>query len=222
MHEWDWQGAARELERAIELDPNNAIAHELYGYYLQAMGRASDSLVEIQRAVEIDPGWHITNNDLVLAYYYAHRFEDAINQSQKALKPDPNGSSPHWRLGYIYLEQKKYEQAIEEFELSRNPGNQYNPTGGLGCAYALTGRRAEALRAAEELKAEASQWIEMPRTVAGIYAALGENAWAMAMLEKAYEDRYPRMWQLEIDLRFDSLRSDARFKDLLRRVGMPQ
>lgn len=225
LYDWDWEGGAAELRRAIELDPNNLSAHELYGYYLEAMGRADDAVREMQRAVEIDPGWALAINDLIIALNDAGRYDDAIKQGEHACSLNPSQSSPQVWLGYAYLQEHRFDDAIAAFQRGVKLAPENNRDGavaGLTYAYAVAGRRAEALKELAELERHPDKNIRMPMYLAGVYSGLGDKDRALAMIERAYQQHDPRMWYLKPDQRFKSLHSDPRFKSLLRRIGMPE
>jgi Flp pilus assembly protein TadD len=225
LYDWDWEGAATELRRAIELDPNNLDAHDLYGYYFEAMGRTDDAVREMQRAVDIDPGWVIANNDLIVALNFAGRYDEAIKQGEHACSLNPSQSSPQAWLGYAYLQKHRFEDAIAAFQRAVKLAPENNRDGavaGLAYGYAVAGRRAEAIKELAELESHPAKNIRMSMYLAGVYSGLGDKDRALAMIERAYQWHDPRIWHLKLDPRFENLHSDPRFKDLLRRVGMPE
>ncbi len=151
----------------------------------------------------------------------ARRDDEAIPWFRRVLDMDPNFLRGHWGLGLALAEKHKYVEAIAELkravELSGGGAGQL---GSLGYAYALAGRRAEALDIVERLKKSSSDHYIPPATVAIVFSGLGEKDQALTWLEKANEDRDPWATGLKVDPRFDSLRSDPRFQDLMRRVGL--
>ncbi|HEX5733304.1 MAG TPA: winged helix-turn-helix domain-containing protein [Blastocatellia bacterium] len=220
FYDWDWTGAELEFKRAIELDPANIDAHTLYGYCLQAKGRADEAVVEMRRAQEIDPVWAVTNNDVANALYLARRYDEAIEHAQDSLKLKPNRRL-FCIMGQTYLEKGMPEQAISAFRQALNiQENHVFAQAGLGYTYARLGKRSEALEAIRRLKNNASRLNAIPHSIAVIYGALGEKDQALAWLEKAYQDRNPYMWHIKLDPRFDSLRSDERFTAFLRRINL--
>jgi TolB-like protein/predicted Ser/Thr protein kinase len=223
FNEWDWAGAGRELKRAMELEPNNVDAHSLYGYYLQAMGRADEAVSEMRRAHEIDPAWHIPNNDIGYALNLAGRYDEAITHAQESLKLRPDNLFLLNVLGQAYLEKGMADQAIATFRqaLAFQP-NSRDAQAWLGYIYARQGRTGEALAVIKGLKDDQSRWVEKPVVLAQIYAALGDNDQAFAWLDKAYEDRYPHMRDFKLDPSFDVLRSDPRFAAFLKRANLLQ
>jgi DNA-binding winged helix-turn-helix (wHTH) protein/TolB-like protein/Flp pilus assembly protein TadD len=225
LRDWDWEGAARELQRAIELDPNNLNAHELHGYYFEAMGRPEDALREMRRAVEIDPGWIICNNDLTIALNQAGRYDEAILQGEKTRRLNPSQPSSEAFLGYAYLQKHRFDDAIAAFQHAIKLASEDQRDGavaGLAYAYAVSGHRTEALTGLAELEKHPDKNIRMSGYLAGVYAGLGDKDRAFAMLERARLRRDPRMWYLKLDQRFENLHSDPRFRDLLRSMGMPE
>lgn len=211
---------AWELRRAIELDPNSRDAHALYGYCLQAMGKADEAVVEMRRAREIDPVWNVPNNDVAFALYRARRYDEAITYAQESLRLN---SDPRVALimGDAYLEKGMPEAAIAAFQQSLTiQPNQSRARASLGTVHARLGKRGEALEAIKWLEDHDSKRTEIPFFVAGIYASLGERDKAFAWLDRAYDDHDPRMWSLKLDPRFDSLRSDERFLAFLRRTNL--
>jgi DNA-binding winged helix-turn-helix (wHTH) protein/TolB-like protein/Flp pilus assembly protein TadD len=219
-HDWDWPGAEMEFKRAIELDPANIDAHTLYGYCLQATGRADEAVAEMRRAHEIDPVWSVAINDVANALYFARRYDEAIEHAQNSLKLKSN-----LRLlcimGQSYLEKGMTGQAIAAFRQALNiQANHAWAHAGLGYTYAKLGKRSEALEAIDQLKNNRNRLTVIPHSIAAIYGALGEKDQALDWLEKAYKDRNPYMWYLKLDPRFDSLRSDERFTAFLRRINL--
>jgi len=221
--DWDWSGAEREFKRAIELNPNYAEAHEWNSVYLVAMGRFEESFAEGKRAQALEPVSPRVSAILGLDYYFARQYDHAIEECQRALDLDPNFLFAHWMLGLAYANKSMYEQAIAEsrkaVELSRHgPG----AVGVLGFAYAASGRRNDAQQVLSELKDVAKRRYVSPYVVAVIYARLGERDAAFDWLEKAYGDGAYGILFLKSAPEWDGLRSEPRFQDIMRRVGLPQ
>jgi TolB-like protein/DNA-binding winged helix-turn-helix (wHTH) protein/Tfp pilus assembly protein PilF len=219
IYDHDWAGAEKEFKRAIELNPGYANAHHWYALHLDEMGRMDESIAEIKRALELDPLSMIINVNLAALLYYARRYDQAIEQIHRALEIDPNFHLAHAMLGMVYEQKGMNREAIAEYEKSvkSSEGNSFRPSGTLGRAYALAGRRNEALKIVEELQALSKRRYVAPRGIADIYIALGDKDQAFAWLEKEVFAGYG----LRTDPRFDSLRSDPRFQALLRRTGLP-
>ena len=221
--DWDWSGAEREFKRALELKPNYAEGHQWYSQYLVAMGRYEESIAEGKRAQQLDPVSPGISRSLAFDYYLAHRYDQAIEEYQRALELDPNFFFAHWLLGLAYANRSMFEQAIAEsqkaVELS---GHGPGALGSLGHVYAASGRRDEAQQVLGELKELAKRRYVSPYSVAAIYALLGDKDAAFEWLEKAYSDGAYGMLFLKSEPAWDGLRSEPRFQDVMRRVGLPQ
>ena len=221
FYEWDWPGAEREFKRALELNPNYADAHNLYGYYLQAMGKGDAAVLEMKRAKELAPEWRVPNNDYLLALFSARRYDEAIEQSRQVTKLDQNNYFAYTILGQSLAQQGRYEEAAAEHERAVSlPAQQ--PTSRalteLGYFYAVTGEKGEALKIIERLKEKAEP--KMPFDVAEVYAGLGDKDQAFAWLDRSVEERFAFTWKVVIMPQFDSLRSDPRYVALLRRMNL--
>jgi len=225
VYDWDWPGAEKEYKRAIELNPRYAIAHQWYGGYFEAMGHRNEAVAERKLAQELDPLSPIVNFELGLAIYYSRDYDLAIEQFQRTLELDANFPPARQFLPAAYEQKGMYDNAITEFKkaIPLLGGNEWSLTrGGLGHVYALLGRRSEALALVAELKQLSERGYVPATSIAVIYAGLGEKDQAFVWLEKGYEERAFQMQWLRVEPRWDKLRSDPRFADLLRRVGLPQ
>ncbi len=221
-YDWDWPGAEREFRRAIELNPGYATAHMWYSELLSELGRHEEALAEIKRAQQLDPLSLIINSVSGLFLLNAGRDDLAIEQLQKTLEIDPNFARAHFFLGHAYLRKGAFAEAIAEYQraITLSPNiTQYK--GGLGYAYARAGKSAEAHKLLSELKEHSKRRYVSWSDLAAIYAGLGEKDQAFACLENAYEQRETRVVKVNVVPFFDPLRSDPRFADLLRRIGLP-
>jgi adenylate cyclase len=220
FYDWDWPAAERELKRAIELNPNDVDAHHWYSHYLMAQGRIEESLTESKRALELSPFDVLMNLHLAWHYFYARQYDQAFDQIQKTMEMDKNFVGP-WH-GLILEQQRKYAQAIAAFEevIRLSPGSNSTVMAALAHAYAVSGNREAAQKIIAELQELAKTKYISSFQIAPIYAGLGEKDQAFAWLEKAYEERSAELVTLTTEQRFDSLRSDPRFIDLARRVGL--
>ncbi len=224
-YDWDWPGAEKEYKRAIELNPRYAIAHEWYGGYFEAMGHRNEAIAERKLSQELDPLSPIVNFELGLAFYYAREYDQAIAQFQRTLELDPNFPPASQNLPAAYEQKGMYSEAIAGFKraIPLMGDHEWALTrGGLGHVYAVTGRKSEALAMVDELKQLSARGYVPATSVAVIYAGLGEKDQAFAWLEKAYEEHAFQLQWLRVEPRWDSLRSDPRFADLVRRIGLPQ
>ena len=185
------------------------------------LGRFEEGIAEAKRARELDPLSLAFNNALGGRLLLARRDNAAIEQIQKTLEMDPNFAPAHNRLGWAYLRNGTYEQAIAEFQkamaLSESDPDFFMD---LGYAYAVAGNRDEAQTILAELKRKRERGFVSSSALAIVYGALGEKDEAFAWLEKAYEERDPQLTYLKVGPRFDPLRRDPRFKEVLRRVGL--
>jgi serine/threonine-protein kinase len=224
LHEWDWAGAEGEFKRALEINPSYSDARQSYSNYLsQVMGRNDEALTEMRRAQELDPLSVEKNVGIGDVFYYQRRYDQALEQYQKVLEMDPNSGFTHWALGNVYVQKKSYEEAIAEYQKAIPlSGDSPDEPASLACAYALSGKRREARLVLDDLIKRSKRRYISPTVIAFIYVALGEKDEAFRSLEKAFEGRDFILVLLNNDPMFDGLRSDARFADLVRRVGLPQ
>jgi TolB-like protein/DNA-binding winged helix-turn-helix (wHTH) protein/Tfp pilus assembly protein PilF len=219
--DWDWSEAEREFKRAIELNPNYAQAHHWYALYLAMRGQSDEAMIEMRRAQELDPLSLIINANVGWLSYFARRDDQAIEQLQKTLEMDPTFSSAHVKLAWAYEQKEMPLQAIAEFQkvLSQSPDDPALRAL-LSHAYAVAGRRREAMRIMTELKRQSQRRYVSPYLIALIHAGLGEKDQAFAWLERAHETRCGWVGWLRVDPKLDPLRSDPRFTDRLRRLGL--
>jgi len=219
VQEWDWQRAGREYQRAIELNPGYATAHQWYGMYLISLGRLDEALMELTTAQQLDPLSLAVNNDLGRALYYARRYDEAIEQYRKIIQLYPSSADAHLNLALTYAEKSVPESAIRELRTWANLSGD-EPQALLGYTYAAAGRRDEALRILGELEERAKTARVSPVGMAVIHARLGNHDRAFALLEQAVQQRSPFVLFLKVHPRLDPLRSDPRFTQLLRQVGL--
>ncbi|MGD1156313.1 MAG: tetratricopeptide repeat protein [Terriglobia bacterium] len=215
--DWDWSGAERELERALEINPNSEDAHRRYSSYFAMLDRPEEAIAEARRALEISPTLAWPYNHLGWVYYFARRYDDALAQYQKAMQVDPNASSAHLWIAWAYREKGMYKEAIAEFLKMPDGAIKF---GHLGNAYARAGQKAEAQKLLQKL-IELSKQKRGTWEVALIHAGLGDKDRAFEWLERAYQVRDKGMSFLKVDPPLDPLRSDPRFQDLLRRMNFP-
>lgn len=225
-YDWDWAGAEREFKRAIELNPNYAAVHQWYAEYLSAMGRHPEAIAEIRRAQALDPYSLITNSVAGLLFFYAARYDEAIAECRKALEIDPDFHAAHYYLGNIYLVQGGSEEALAEY--AKTAKIFPRPESALRFdltvqAYvkARSGNQKEALRLAAALSKAVPDGPNDYMDMAALYASLGEKDRAFYFLDKAIEQRQRNLRLLKILPQFDSLRSDPRFREVLRRLNFP-
>ncbi len=221
-YDWDWPAAEGEFRRALELNPSSARAHEFYGWYLAAMGRFDEAVEQEKRALDYDPLSPEINTLLGHVLYLARRPDEAVAPLSKAIRLDPNYWFARLLLGLVYQQRGQLQEALAEFREARRIEKETpEPLGALGLAYALLGDKAQARAMLQELKARSKRQYVPPYQMAKIHLGLGEKDQALAWLEKAFEERSLFLTWLKVEPEMDSLRSDPRFQDLLRRVGLP-
>jgi TolB-like protein/DNA-binding winged helix-turn-helix (wHTH) protein len=222
FYKWHWAAAEAELKQSIKLSPNSATAHEYYSIYFQTMGQGEKEIAEMERARELDPLSLDINAQLGVAYRDGRHYDHAIEQCRKTVELDQNFSPGHWCLGMAYASKKMYKEAADE--LLRAPA-----TGGCPCelaalayTYAAAGQTMSARSVLQDLEKRSEQGYPLSYLISEVYAELGENDRAFAWLERAYRERDCQLTWLKLDPMIDSLRPDPRFKDLVRRVGLPE
>lgn len=185
-HDWDWAAAGKEIQRAIELNPNYAIIHERHAAYLRVMGRQDESIAAIKRAQELDPLSLNINTVVGGHFYFARRYDQAVAQCKKTLEMDPNFAQAHFFLGLAYEQRSRYAEAISALKkaIVLSP-NDPRYVSALGHVYAVSGQKSEALKILDELQLLSRRRYISPHELAITYAGLGEKEKAFAWLDKA-------------------------------------
>jgi tetratricopeptide (TPR) repeat protein len=221
LYGWDWQAAEKEYEQAIKLSPSYSTLHLWYAWHLMVVGRTSEGILELRKAESLDPLSLIVGADLADALCIARLYDESVEQSRKTLELDPNFAVGHYELGQALVQKQSANEAIVEFQKAiALSGHSGAFDSNLAYAYAVSGQKDEATKILGELAATSDKNHSADANIALIYVGFGDNDQAMIWLEKAYETRF----NPSILLRpaWDPLRSDARFKDLRRRIGLPQ
>ena len=214
FYEWDFSGAAQELRRAIELNPNSAQAHLWFGFYFHHLGRFDQAIAEMKTAIELDPTSLFCNRSLGQVLYGARRYDEAIAQLQRVVEMDANFSTYH-HLWCSYDMKGDYDQAFEWFLRDRTQqGARIQELQGLRTIYGKRGWRGVLQQIAEKTY---DNYFER----AWVYAELGEKEQAFEQLNNAFENHTWSMVHLSVEPHLDPLRSDPRFDEMLRRVGFP-
>ncbi|MGI8732794.1 MAG: tetratricopeptide repeat protein [Pyrinomonadaceae bacterium] len=222
MSIWNWAEAEKEFKRGIELNPNYSTAHQRYGGYLRTLGRFDEALTELKRAQELEPLSLIISLNLVDVHFQKGDFDAAIEQCRKLIDLDPGWYYGHQLLGLVYVTQGRNAEALAAAEKAVELSNrQTSPLGVLGYIYAQTGKRTEAAAIIEELKEryakrQANGWV-----IARVYVGLGDKEQVFAWLEKDFQSRSSALPSVLNQIPFNSLRDDPRFKDLAKRMKMP-
>jgi serine/threonine protein kinase/tetratricopeptide (TPR) repeat protein len=231
-YDWDWSGAEHEFKRAMELNPGYPLAYIMYGQYLTMIGRHEDALPYFEKAHRLDPLFNESYRAEGYTCFMAHKYDQAILQYRKALELEPDAIT-YFGLVLARVEKGDYATAISEADKATKLNNSPLLLTSLASAYARAGRRADAnrvLRRLEEMweqQGAAPAWhvarspYVCPYEVAGVYAQLGDKRRAFEWLDKAYRNRSCLYW-IRQDPRFDSLRSDTRFQELLAKMNFPQ
>ncbi len=221
VYDWNWAQAEREFKRGLELDPNLALTHYRYAWvYLSPMGRHEEAIAEMKRAMELEPLSLQQGANFAAVYMYARQFDLAVEQARKTYDLDPNflgGQS--WRC-HTYNARGMYTESLLISEKSLQPN--VSILAAAGYAYAKTGRRQRAEEVINKWRENARTQYVMAYWIAITYVALGEKDAAFAELEKAYQEHDWYLPRLKTDPFMDPLRDDPRFKDLVRRIGLPE
>jgi TolB-like protein/Tfp pilus assembly protein PilF len=233
-YDWNWAAAEKEYKRAIELNPNYAMAHHLYAHLLIETGRTQESLTEAHRALGLDPYSPFVNNGLARQYYLSRQYDKAAAQCLIGLQINPSYFPARIQLALAYEQTGKLQQAIVELEQvagqmagSGVPANAGQPAidvpvvhALLGHAYAVSGRKADALKELSKLQSATKRRYIPPSYFAIIWMGLGNNKQALTWLDQGFEDRSEHMLYLGLEPLIDPIRSDPRFAVLLKKVGL--
>jgi len=221
-YDLDWPAAGKHFDRAIVLNPAYPLAHSYYSLYLGALGRPEEGLTEAKRALDLDPVSPAINHYVVVQLYLARRFDEAIEQCRKTLELDPSFTPVHGTLAEVYSAKGMYREALAEYEeYSALSGGSPRSTAFVGYAHARLGQRSQAFSVLEQLRAASKQKYVPALSFAIVYVGLGEKEQAFLWLEKAYDERTNSLAYLKVQATWDPLRSDPRFADLVRRIGLP-
>ncbi len=205
--DWDWEGAEKGFKHVFNINDNYAIAHQWYAEYLSAMGRFDESLSEIRRAQELDPLSLIIHAVEAWILYYARDYDRAIEKCLKTLEMDPNFSNARYYLGLVYKEKGMYEEALKLW-----------PQDGL--TYAKMGNISEAKKRLAEMIEQSKITPVRKSSIALLCFELGEIDQGFEWLEKAYEERDTVMIRLKVSPQFNKVRSDPRFKAMLKKMNL--
>ena len=216
MYFWNFREAEDELRQALALDPNSAYAHVVSCWYDADVGRVGDMLGECRRAVEIDQFSPIYSGSLTLVYNYAHDYDRALQQAKKAVELYPTNSSMVQWLGYTYERMHNYKLAMEQWTKLAKLGGREQYATEIMRVFEQSGYKGYLLKDAKDMETEGDY-----NSAAGDYAILGDKNAAFAVLEKAFLNR-TALFAIKVQPEFDNLRSDPRYADLLRRIGLPQ
>jgi eukaryotic-like serine/threonine-protein kinase len=220
LQAWQWEESEKEFKRAISLNPNYPTAHHWYQILLEALGRNDEAFAEIKRALELDPLSPILEVNIGEAYAKKGDFDSATEHAKRLVQLDPNFPLAHQIYGLLYLKQRRYAEAIPEFQQNVENDRSANSLSYLGYAYGMAGRRDDAAAVLKELEGMYNKRESLAQYQTAVNAGLGDKDQAFAWLEKGFQARGATLVFLASDLTFDPLRSDPRYADLLRRMGL--
>lgn len=219
--DWDWPRAEEEYKRAIALNQNSATAHQAYSLFLVFQGRLDEGIVEAQRAQDLDPLSPFVRTSYCFDLYFSRRYDQAVEKCQQALAFEPNFHNAHEDLAHVYEAKGMYDRAFEEYQkVATLEGQPASTMDSLEKAFRKDGIQGLCRKQLELY--EKSAGLTEPFRIALFYSRLGETDQAIAWLQKAYRERWPLIELIKVDPRFDSLRADARFVELLRKTGLSQ
>jgi TolB-like protein/DNA-binding winged helix-turn-helix (wHTH) protein len=220
VYEWNWGAADRNFNRAIALAPSYSCAHEDRAVFLATTGRRAEALAEIAKIDQLDYGFSAAHTES-WTYYELRDYPALLEASKRALLLDPTDWFQHYSLGVGYEGTGKLQEAISEYQKATEMSGGAQSVVALAHAYRAAGKKAPAEKILRDLQRKFEGTSVSPYTMATIYAGLGEKDKALELLEKAYQERALELSSsLKADFRIDSLRSDSRFQNLLRGVGL--
>jgi serine/threonine-protein kinase len=219
-YDWDWNAAENQYKRALELNPNDADTHLFYAHLLSNTGRHAEGLTEVKRARELDP-LNLRTSALEGQFLiHAGRTDEALARLQQTLDMDANYAVAHQFVSSAYVEKRMYSEAVSEARKARDlSGGGSPPMSLLGYALAKSNKQAEARAVLQELLKRSTAGHVASYNIALIYNGLGERKETFVWLERGLEQRDPKMVFLKVEPKWNNLRDDTRFQDLLRRVG---
>jgi TolB-like protein/DNA-binding winged helix-turn-helix (wHTH) protein/Flp pilus assembly protein TadD len=223
LHEWRLAEAGQEFHRALVLNPNSVSTYYTYAEYLGSLGRSDQAIAQMNHALTIDPLSPEVNSFLPWQFYLKRDYQSCLNTALKAMQMLPDFWVPHLVAGMCYQITARFPQAIREFQkaISMNPESTF-AIAGLGMSYARTGKKAEAYKTLHQLEGMERQIYVSPVYIGLVYDALGDRNKEFECYAKGYDDQAEWLLWLTLDPIFDDVRSDPRFHDLVRRVGVAQ
>ena len=219
LHDWDWVGLESDFRRSMELDPGYAIAHYWYAEYLMAMGRTAEALARVQHSWELDPLNSVINASVGMIHYLAHDYDGALVALRRGLEVDPTHYVSHLRVGLVCLQKNLANEAIDAMRQAvRHSGGSTEALAGLAQAHGVAGDTPAMAKIVEELDESGHRYVS-PYNVARMYGAMDDRPRALEWLERAYQEHNPDLIELAREPSFASLRSDAKFRQLMSRIG---
>jgi TolB-like protein/Tfp pilus assembly protein PilF/predicted Ser/Thr protein kinase len=220
-HDWDWPNAQRYFQQAIAINPSYPTAHQWYSFYFAIQKNPDMAVAETKRAIDLDPFSLAANQQLGAIYYQARRYQEGAEQLRKTIDMDTNFPLAHYQLGRVYAAEGKYQEAVEEWKKYSDLSPGTFALGYLAYGYGRLGDRAQATRILEQLKLRSKTEFVSAIPFALVYMGLGDNEQALASLDQALQERASMLVFLNLDSVWDPIRSDVRFANLVRSVGLP-
>jgi serine/threonine protein kinase/tetratricopeptide (TPR) repeat protein len=221
LYDLDWSGAETEIQRGLQLAPNDAGGHFVYGEWLTAMGRFEEAVVELERALDLDPLSSPISANLASAYCFVRQYDRAVEQIRKTVELDPSFIAAQALLAVLLSRAGYFDDAVAEAQKCFSlPGSELRAKTTLGVVYAIAGRTEEAMRIAEELENQ-PKLRKLTSGLPHIYGVLGDRDRALMWLEEAYQARVSNLVFICRAPELESLHGDPRFEELLRRIGLP-
>jgi TolB-like protein/Tfp pilus assembly protein PilF len=219
LHDWDWVDLESDFRRAVQLDPGYAIAHYWYAEYLMAMGRTGEAVGRVQHSWELDPLNSVINASVGMIRYLAHDYDGALVALRRGLEIDPAHYVSHLRVGLVCLQKNLANEALEAMRQAvRHSGGSTEALAGLAQAHAVAGDKVAMQNLVKELDERGQRYVS-PYNIARIYGAIDDKQRAFEWLERAYLEHNPDLIELTREPSFSSLRSDAKFRELVQRIG---
>lgn len=220
-YDWKWTESEREFRRALKLNPGYAMAHNWFGVTVVAQGRFDEAFDQINRALELDPLSLPINTNAGWLLHLARRYDEAIEQYLRTIELDEGFGLAHRRLGQTYAQTQMYNEAVVEFRKAvKLSGEDVELLSARAHFYATLGETGKAKEVLELLEERSKNTYVPAYLVARVHLGFGDNDRVFEWLNKACDERYGYLAYLNVDPMFDSVRSDARFADLVRRVGL--
>lgn len=221
LYDWDWAGAELEIQRGLQLAPNDASGHFAYGEWLTAMGRFEEAVVELERALDFDPLSSPISANLASAYCFVHQHDRALEQIRKTVELDPSFIAAQALLAVLLSRAGYFDDAVAEAQKCFSlPGSELRAKSTLGVVLAIAGRTEEAMRIAGELEDQPLLG-KLTSGLPHIYGALGDRDRVLKWLEEAYHARVSNLVFIRHAPELKSLHGDPRFEELLRPIGLP-
>jgi tetratricopeptide (TPR) repeat protein len=220
--EFDWEGGERGFRKAIDLNRSYSTAHLWLSLYLAAVGKMDEALSEIRFALGLDPLSRVINLNLARIFYFARRFDEGVQQCLKTVEMFPDYLIAYRRLGMTYGEKGLFDEAEAAFRKALHLSEKDSETmSAMAYVYSSCGRTGEAQQVLEQLNELASEDYVSPYSLARVHIGLGQIDEAFAQLDKTYQERHGILSYVKVEPMFDRIRSDERYSDLLRRLGLP-